>query len=290
MEKKINDLRQKITNELLTSNSVDEKLLVSFLEKLYSFENINCEIILNTDIGILINKLRFVGSTQTQKIAKQIFTKWSKIIQNENKNKSKIIKPYLMPEKTDNLNQNLNQTKTVVKRISDVDFFKGKKTGNQKRDQMKILFFEELKNFFNNFQSEHKVDIFSIIDEMEEAIYESKKRESIQNYRSKCRFIMANLIKDNEKSLELRQDLFLGKLDPKKLSEFENSHFMTEKQKEDHEKLIEQGINDALTPEFNKEENSTDFLCEKCNQKRCKIWTLQTLRADEPMTVYICNF
>ncbi|KAF2030022.1 transcription elongation factor [Setomelanomma holmii] len=246
------------------------------------------DLLRQTRIGVTINRLRTHKDPAVQRLASELVSKWRDEVKKGGVKKgtpSKVANgsasPAPAPSGTASPAPAQQKKKHDVapdKRNHKTDKVKYQVTGQEARDNCVRLMYDGLA-----FMSEALPDeILAVAKQVEAAAFTNAKSVN-DEYKNKIRSLFQNL--KNKSNPNLREDVFSGKIAPKRFVTMSHDEMKSDARKAEDEKLEKENMNQAMVAQVEKS-ISKDFVCGKCKQRKVAYSQAQTRSADEPMTTF----
>lgn len=155
-------------------------------------------------------------------------------------------------------------------------------TGDKMRDKIRNLLCDSL------FKTEEKIlesrdDALIVANAIEQVMFDKIEGGGLA-YKQKYRSLSFNF--KDPKNSKLRGAVLKREISPDELIEMSSEELANDDLRKKTEKVKEKMIKDAMP--FNKPAASTDmFKCNKCKERKCTYYQMQTRSADEPLTTFV---
>lgn len=247
------------------------------------------ELLRQTRIGIIVNKLKQHKNTEVAKQASELVSKWRSEV-NKQKSGGSASRGSSSPRPS----QNGASTPTATpasdkapvklsvapdKRNWKADGVDTAVTGSKVRDSCTGLMYDGL--CYNS--SEAPKAVLAMAVQVEQAAYSALGPESKPDYRNKIRSLFQNL--KNKSNPGLRVRVLNGDISPQKFVTMSHAELMSDQQREAEEKIRKENMNNAMVAQQERS-ISKSLQCGKCGQRKVTYTEAQTRSADEPMTLF----
>jgi transcription elongation factor S-II len=283
---------------------------------LLSEKKVTLEILKITQIGVSVGKLRKHEDKRIVAAAKKLVDEWKSALPASNggspstpiktekeptspngsnpdvvvKKEQQVKKEVVSAEKEENGDKKRkaeSDNKTPIKKKPIAPSPKTSSPANGDaalRDKVKVLLVESL----GPKQSDDELDPMEVAEQIEEELFKLFNGVT-KDYKHKFRSLSFNL--KNEKNPQLRRDILSGAITVDRFCRM-SAQEMASPEEQAKRKEIEKYHLEAA--KIGQMEASTDmFLCNKCKNRKCMYYQLQTRSADEPMTTFVtctvCN-
>ncbi|KKY24127.1 putative transcription elongation factor s-ii [Phaeomoniella chlamydospora] len=248
------------------------------------------ELLRQTAVGKMVNKLKAHKSPEVAKLASTIVNKWRRDI-NSLKGPSGAATPTggkgmngtasPRPSATPTPQPKLENTVPPDKRTHKTDKVDINKTSDDSRNNCIRLLYDGLAHT----SSVSATKVLSIAVAIEEAALRicGDGQSSAAPYREKVRSLFMNL--KNKSNPGLRHRILGGEVTPERFVSMTHDELKSEQQKAEEIKIAKENLDKAMVAQEEKSV-STSLQCGKCKEKRVSYSQAQTRSADEPMTTF----
>ncbi|KAF3938486.1 hypothetical protein ABW19_dt0205232 [Dactylella cylindrospora] len=250
------------------------------------------QVLRETKIGMIVNKLRGHSDKAVSELAKEIVNKWKKDVSSKPKSGSGDAKGGISMKRESSTNGVSSGKSTPTpsssrKGVAAVDPMKRNKAtdgvncdiypDDEIRGKSLGMIYDGL-----CLGSEATPDeIFKISKAAEIAVYNIHGKKTDGPYRAKIRSLFFNL--KDPKNPALRRNVISGRIGPERLAMMSSEEMASAERKREDEKLEEENMKEAMVAKA--PTSVTDQLrCGKCGKRNVSYTQAQTRSADEPMT------
>ncbi|KAK6541121.1 RNA polymerase II elongation factor [Orbilia ellipsospora] len=275
--------------------------ITSILGRLKSDVVATEQILRETKIGMIVNKLRGHSEKAVAELAKEIVNKWKKDVSIKPKSgSSSDAKGEVAMKKESSTNgaasgrdssNKSTPTPTPARKTgggSSVDPMKR----NKQTDNINYnIYDDDVRNRAVGMIYDGMVigadatpdDIFKLAQETETQLFMLHHKKTDGQYRARLRSIYFNL-KDT-KNPNLRKNVWSGRIEPHRLASMTSEEMASAERKREDEKIEQENMKEAMVAKA--PTSVTDQLqCGKCKRKNVSYSQAQTRSADEPMTTF----
>ncbi|EWC45159.1 hypothetical protein DRE_06047 [Drechslerella stenobrocha 248] len=256
------------------------------------------QVLRETKIGMIVNKLRGHSDKAVAELAKDIVNKWRKDVSNKPKSSSSGDSKGGVAMKKESSTNGASGRDTPNK---DTPTPTARKASTSAVDPMKRnkttdgvncdIHDEDIRNKSLGMMydglcigSDATPDtIFKLAKELEQQLYKNHSNKTDGPYRQKVRSIFFNL--KDVKNPGLRKNVITGRIKPVRLAMMTSEEMASAERKREDEKIEEENMKEAMVAKA--PTSVTDQLrCGKCGKRHVSYGQAQTRSADEPMTTF----
>lgn len=258
------------------------------------------QVLRETKIGMIVNKLRGHSDKGVSELAKDIVNKWKKDVSVKPKSSSSSDAKGEVAMKRESSTNGASGRDTPNK-PTPTPSTSGRRTGGATVDPMKRnkttdgvncdIHDDELRNKSLGMIYDGLVlgaeatpdEVFKLAKETEQHLYRNHGNKTDGPYRMKLRSLFFNL--KDPKNPNLRRSVLLGRIDPGRLAIMSSEEMASAERKREDEKIEEENMKEAMVAKA--PVSTTDqFRCGKCGKRNVSYGQAQTRSADEPMTTF----
>lgn len=248
------------------------------------------DLLRQTRIGIIVNKLKQHKNQEVAKSASELVSKWRNEV-NKQKNGgggasrgSSSPRPSQNGSSTPTATPSSDKTPAKLsvapdKRTWKADGVDMNPTGSKARNSYTGLIYDGL--CFNS--TEAPKTVLAVASQVEKAAHSALGPETNDAYKGKIRSLFQNL--KNKSNPGLRVRVLNGDISPHKFVTMSHADLMSDQQREAEEKIRKENMNNAMVAQQERS-ISKSLQCGKCGQRKVTYTEAQTRSADEPMTLF----